>query len=408
LGFSSGLYPFFINPTTGDRLGEAKVVKTKTVNGVAGISVLTLDPLTAKLRTYFACDDLDGAYIEQEGGSGSAGSHFERRIFLNEFMTASDIIDCRVSEFYLALLEGTGWYTPDYTMAEPMFWGKGKGCDFIDKKCVDTTTKLATFTDSFCNDLAKDGCTFGAQGYGVCGTKNIAEKDTSMNNAFNYWGDFRVMRDSFADNCPYYSFYSKGECRDNTNTAINFPGGEYFGEESRCFTGTLGVQKALTQNSPMCLKKYCTKVSTNQYNVLLEIGGKNITCTQKASISVQGYFGTVDCPDPNTFCAASGLTYCARGCLGRGTCVDNQCVCKDGYYGSDCSYRVVTAGEPEPESGPNKTAIGVGAGVGGGALLAIIGFIIAKIKAMQAGGAAGVAGKAAAGNAQPGQADNAV
>jgi len=411
LGFSSSLYPFFVDPTTNKKLGVANVVKTKTVNGYAGVSVLTLQPLTDRLKTYFNCQELDGAYIEQEGGPGSAGSHFERRIFLNEFMTASDIIDCRVSEFYLALLEGTGWYTPDYSMAEPMFWGKGKGCAFVNSKCVDTTTKQATITDSFCNDLGNIGCTFGAQGYGVCGTNDLTQKDTSMDTAFNYWGDFRKMADSFADNCPYYSFYSGAECRDSSNEPRNLPTGEYFGEESRCFTGTLGVQKALPTTSPMCIKKYCTKVSTNQYNVLLEIAGKNTTCTQEGAISVDGMFGTINCPNPNTFCVSSGLTYCARGCLGRGTCVENKCVCNKGYYGDDCSYRVVVPGEAEPESGPNKTAIGVGAGVGGGALLAIIGFIIAKIKAMQAGGAAGIAGKAAAGNsgAQPGQgADNAV
>ena len=46
--------------------------------------MLTLAPLTTRLKAYFGCNDLDGAYIEQQGGSGSAGSHFERRVFMNE------------------------------------------------------------------------------------------------------------------------------------------------------------------------------------------------------------------------------------------------------------------------------------------------------------------------------------
>ena len=43
-----------------------------------------MDPLKTKVQNYFGCSDLEGAYIEQQGGSGSAGSHFERRVFMNE------------------------------------------------------------------------------------------------------------------------------------------------------------------------------------------------------------------------------------------------------------------------------------------------------------------------------------
>lgn len=37
-----------------------------------------------------------------------------------------------VSLFTLALLNSTGWYTSvDRSFAEPMVWGKGKGCAFL-------------------------------------------------------------------------------------------------------------------------------------------------------------------------------------------------------------------------------------------------------------------------------------
>jgi len=57
--------------------------RKKSVNGVS-INILTVDPLKSKLQAHFNCLDLEGAYIEQQGGTGSAGSHFERRIFMNE------------------------------------------------------------------------------------------------------------------------------------------------------------------------------------------------------------------------------------------------------------------------------------------------------------------------------------
>jgi len=53
-------------------------------------------------------------------------------------------------------------------------------------------------------------------------------------------------------------------------------------------------------------------------------------------MSVDGLFGTVDCPDPLTFCNTVGKQYCPRGCMGRGTCVDNKCVCNPGFKGIDC------------------------------------------------------------------------
>lgn len=46
--------------------------------------MLTLGPLTEKLQDYFKCSTLKGAYLEQQGDSGNIGSHFERRIFMND------------------------------------------------------------------------------------------------------------------------------------------------------------------------------------------------------------------------------------------------------------------------------------------------------------------------------------
>ena len=58
------------------------------MNGVDQI-VLIMDPLKTKVQNYFSCSSLEGAYIEQQGGDGSAGSHFERRVFMNEVQILS-------------------------------------------------------------------------------------------------------------------------------------------------------------------------------------------------------------------------------------------------------------------------------------------------------------------------------
>jgi len=248
LGFSSSLYKYYLDPNTNLPYANPNdVVKIVTVNGVS-TSVLKVEPLRTKLRDYFGCSNLEGAYIEQQGGSGSAGSHFERRVFMNELMTASATSDTRITEFFLALLESTGWYTPDYSMAEPMFWGKGQGCDFLRTKCLDSSLNTA-FPTHYCTTLDVDRCTFSNEAYGVCGT-NYDAKSSNLNSAFNYWGNNRVIIDSFADNCPYYYAYSQTECKDASNIAVSLPGGEYFGEGSNCFTGTLNRGS----RAPFCLK----------------------------------------------------------------------------------------------------------------------------------------------------------
>lgn len=53
------------------------------VNGQT-TKILNLSTLTSKVRAYFNCSTLEGAYLENEGGAGSAESHFERRVFYNE------------------------------------------------------------------------------------------------------------------------------------------------------------------------------------------------------------------------------------------------------------------------------------------------------------------------------------
>lgn len=50
-------------------------------------------------------------------------------------MTGADINEAKYSIFTMSLLEDTGWYNVDYSMADPFEWGKGKGCNFPKMKC---------------------------------------------------------------------------------------------------------------------------------------------------------------------------------------------------------------------------------------------------------------------------------
>ena len=42
-----------------------------------------------------------------------------------------------LSKFTLALLQDSGWYQVDYSLAEPFTWGKNQGCGFLNLACKD-------------------------------------------------------------------------------------------------------------------------------------------------------------------------------------------------------------------------------------------------------------------------------
>lgn len=47
-------------------------------------------------------------------------------------MTASAVNNAKYSNFTLSLLNDTGWYdVVDFSFADDLSWGKGKGCAFF-------------------------------------------------------------------------------------------------------------------------------------------------------------------------------------------------------------------------------------------------------------------------------------
>ena len=65
----------------------------------------------------------------------------------NEIMTADsgDLATAVVSDFTIALLNDTGWYTVTNYLRDTINWGRGKGCNFYEQAC-----KLEF--EEFCNN----------------------------------------------------------------------------------------------------------------------------------------------------------------------------------------------------------------------------------------------------------------
>jgi len=303
-GFASSSFQYFI-----DAYGNTipNPVKNITLNGSVR-SVLDVEPLTSNLRNYFGCSTLPGAIMENDGGAGTAGSHFERRYFLYEVMTSGVINSYRVSSFSFMVLEASGWYIPDYSFAEPFYFGQGEGCGFINQAC---STAINNF-DEFCS-VASRGCTQAGRGGGSCSS------------------------DSRSDGCYYMYPMVDYDC-DSAGASANarFPNVETYGRGlgSKCFTGTLTTATKASQTS-FCFKFTCSGTGLNTV-LNVAVGGTTVTCKTQGTMTVKGYNGVLNCPDPLTYCNTVGKPFCPRNCLGRGTCVNNQCQCYTGFTGVDC------------------------------------------------------------------------
>lgn len=100
----------------GDRYSALTVL---TINGEDVLAVNSSKVLSYG-REYYSCPNLQGVLLENEGGAGSAYSHWEVRTLGYEIMNAAVQNDdyASISNFTLNILEDSGWYKVDYAAAK--------------------------------------------------------------------------------------------------------------------------------------------------------------------------------------------------------------------------------------------------------------------------------------------------
>ncbi|XGW06157.1 hypothetical protein V3C99_016462 [Haemonchus contortus] len=148
LSFSMSLFPYF--PGAGEpQWNEFEYVIPNVVHRFTrfdwetskgavkhNIHMIVTRKVREEARRHFNCSTLEGAELENQGISGTLGSHWEKRAFENELMTADSTHLPVLSRLSLALLEDSGWYKVNYDKAEDMEWGKNLGCNFATKSCL--------------------------------------------------------------------------------------------------------------------------------------------------------------------------------------------------------------------------------------------------------------------------------
>ncbi|KAH6829201.1 metalloendopeptidase / zinc ion binding protein [Perilla frutescens var. hirtella] len=279
-------------------------------------------------------ENFTGLELEDGGGRGTSGSHWEKRLLMNEIMTGS--VDTRsvVSKMTLALLEDSGWYQANYSMADHLDWGHNQGTEFVTLPCNHWKGAYR------CNSTQFSGCTYNREAEGYCPIVNYSGDLPQWARYFPQAN--KGGQSSLADYCTYFVAYSDGSCTDtNSARAPDSMLGEVRGSNSRCMASSLvrtGFVRGSTTQGNGCYQHRCVN---NTLEVAVD-GGWKICPQAGGPIKFSGFNGELICPAYHELCnvdPAPVSGQCPNACSFNGDCIDGRCQCFLGFEGHDCSQR---------------------------------------------------------------------
>ncbi len=91
-----------------------------------------------------------------------------------------------VTALTLALLEDSGWYLPNYEVAQNLPFGLGAGCAFIEDSCIQGGELPDWAVGTFCNSGGSIGCTSDKELVAYC---NLAKWNDNLPSNYQYFED---------------------------------------------------------------------------------------------------------------------------------------------------------------------------------------------------------------------------
>ena len=287
-----------------------------------------------------------------------------------------------ISEFTLILLEELGWYEVNYYTGGLMRFGKNKGCDFLNKDCINIEeSKAIPLFNDFCSSNSFATCSPGRQSRGYClnnvhqqtlrdsgyeiyirenlvtgyGKNNvdfcpISVESTDKNNDYYYTGNCKI------GNNNYGGLLATGKSYGEDSTIF----GEQFGKNSFCALSSLILYKEESQLDdeykdiirPTCYLMECRKRSLTivLYNEYEEEKYDYIVCPRKGGLiqiniekkNYSKFSGYFFCPDYNLICTTGNET-----CNNIFDCIKMKSLNKSGIY--DYNY--------SPNNVPNEITL---------------------------------------------------
>ena len=348
LGFSSSSWSQFNGKT------ESQVVEQKQVSDGTTRSFIITPNVIAKVKEQYGCSEDRGQEIENLGGGGTAGSHWEKRLVANEFMNPQVADDpILFSAITLGLFEDTGWYKPNYGAAQHLPWGYKQGCNFLKKTCGQGWDNRYFCDKEYADSGGRlEGCSsFDFRGRGYC---DLATYSGALDNYYQYFSDPKLGgRESYMDYCPMYKPYSntpcnKGSARNGNLRATYGEHSSMLNENGFCFAGTYQFGSTASGSTHTACHEVICAPDLQTYKVKFYDGNTQeffeVECDTNGGLkNVGGTFsGKVECYPANLVCFVPTNCPKASGqiCSGHGTCgSDLTCTCAFGYVGATCENR---------------------------------------------------------------------
>ena len=277
------------------------------LNQTEGSNSYIISPkAVAKAREHFDCSSITRIPLENQGGTGSVGSHWESRYMLGDYMISTDYPDQAISDITLGLFEDSGFYKVNYYSGGLFKFGKGKGCEFFNKDCIEN--EKATF-EEFCDTANAAMCSSSRTLKSSC---YLTTYTSSIPTAYQYFSDPRKGGFPAADYCPVpyqahsSSTYFSNHCQIGSSS-LSSEYNEKIGFDSFCFMSSILPSSSTTSTSqiPICYEVRCD-ADNNQFTVT--IGSSEIACpTDGGTVSApSGFTGSIVCPKYSDICLSDG------------------------------------------------------------------------------------------------------
>ena len=327
-------------------------------------------------RKYFNCDSIDGVPLENNDGEGTAGCHWEERVLLGEYMIGESYPEETViSEFTLAALEDMGYYQANYYTGGLMKFGKNKGCEFVNLKCVNDGKVNPKFKNEFfdnkyiTNYNGNPSCTSGRLSrvyqYLEVSFDPIPEE-------YKYFDNYVYGVRENAEYCPVFSenmdkeelykdIYYLGHCSygsgeygtflNQTNGKVQSKTNEKYSNNSFCVLSSLIHlnKKKNEDNENLSVRAICYEMHCSDKSLTIQINNEFIVCPRAGGkIQAVNFSGYILCPDYYLICSGTVL------CNDLFDCVEKKSLLKDITY----DYEIKTSqdlieSEKEPFSEDN-------------------------------------------------------
>ena len=293
------------------------------------MSYITSDKVLAQAKKHYGCDNFPfpGVPLEDQGGEGSVGSHWESRYMLGDYMVSTDFPDSAISDITLALFEDSGFYKVNYYSGGLFKFGKNEGCEFLTEDCI--VNKKARF-DEFCDVEDEPKCSISRTIKSSCYLVNY---QSSIPYKYRYFGNSTYGGFWAANYCPIPLDYTSGayeydffpnHCLYGTSSGAY---GETIGENSYCFMSSLSLTD--TSSSPVCYQVECD--STNQ-QIKVTVGSGTVTCpTEGGMLTLSPLKGSIECPKYSDVCNTNDNIVCNDmfNCIDKYAENDESVTCYD-------------------------------------------------------------------------------